>query len=183
MNLTGWFLSELASEAAKSRRVLEQVPEGTRAWKPHDRSMELGYLADLVATIPTWVGMAITMDELDVAPKDGPQYQPPPLNTPAELVAALDKAVAQAREALEKTTDAHLATTWRLLAAGQLALEQPRHDVIRDTFLHSAHHRGQMTVYLRLTTRASADGACMLNAALRVAAASRHPRPSDERTH
>jgi uncharacterized damage-inducible protein DinB len=94
--------------------------------------------------------MAITLDELDVAPKDGPQYKPAPLNTSAELVAALDKAVAQAREALQKTTDAHLETSWRLLAGGHLALEQPRHDVIRDTFLHSAHHRGQMTVYLRL---------------------------------
>jgi uncharacterized damage-inducible protein DinB len=150
MTMTEWFLNELESEAAKSRRVLEQVPGGRRDWKPHDRSMAFGYLSDLVANILGWVGMAITLDELDVAPKDGPKYKPVPLNTSAELVAALDKAVAQARAALEQTTDAHLATPWRLLAAGQLAFEQPRHQVIRDTFLHSAHHRGQMTVYLRL---------------------------------
>jgi uncharacterized damage-inducible protein DinB len=148
--MTEWFLSELEEEAAKSRRVLEQVPSGKRDWKPHERSMEFGYLSELVANIPSWVGLAITQDELDVAPKDGSQYQPAPLNTSAELVAALDKAVAQAREALQKTTDAHLETPWRLLAGGQLAFEQPRHQVIRDTFLHSAHHRGQMTVYLRL---------------------------------
>ena len=148
--MTEWFLAELESESAKSRRVLEQVPSGKRDWKPHDRSMQLGYLSDLTANILSWVGMAINLNELDIAPKDGPQYKPEPLNTPAELVAALDKAVAQAREALQKTSDAHLQTTWRLLAAGQLAMEQPRHDVIRDTFLHSAHHRGQMTVYLRL---------------------------------
>jgi uncharacterized damage-inducible protein DinB len=150
MTMTEWFLAELESEAAKSRRVLEQAPPGRRNWKPHDRSMEFGYLSDLVANIPSWVGMAITLNELDVAPKDGPRYQPAPLNTSEELVAALDKAVAQGREALQKTTDAHLATSWRLLAGGQLALEQPRYEVIRDTFLHSAHHRGQMTVYLRL---------------------------------
>ena len=150
MTMTEWFLTELESEAAKSRRVLEQIPEGKRDWKPHDRSMPLGYLSELVANIPSWVAFAITQDELDVAPKDGPKYKPAPLNTSAELVAALDKAVAQAREALQKTTDAHLETKWRLLAAGQLALEQPRQHVIRDTFLHSAHHRGQMTVYLRL---------------------------------
>ena len=150
MTMTEWFLRELDSEVAKSRRVLEQVPAGKREWKPHERSMPLGYLSELVANIPSWVGMAITMDELDIAPKDGPKHKPVPLNTSAELVAALDKAVAQAREALKKTTDAHLETTWRLLAAGNLALEQPRHDVIRDTFLHSAHHRGQLTVYLRL---------------------------------
>ena len=150
MKMTEWFLAELESEAAKSRRVLEQVPSGKRAWKPHDRSMEFGYLSELVANIPSWVGMAITMDELDIAPKDGPNYKPAPLNTSLELVAALDKAVAQARDALQKTSDAHLQTSWRLLAAGHLAFEQPRHQVIRDTFLHSAHHRGQMTVYLRL---------------------------------
>ena len=150
MKMTEWFLAELESEAAKSRRVLEQVPSGKRGFKPHDRSMEFGYLSELVANISSWVGMAITMDELDIAPKDGPSYKPAPLNTSAELVAALDKAVAQAREALQKTSDAHLQTPWRLLAGGQLAFEQPRHQVIRDTFLHSAHHRGQMTVYLRL---------------------------------
>jgi uncharacterized damage-inducible protein DinB len=150
MTMTEWFLAELESEAAKSRRVLEQVPEGKRGWKPHERSMELGYLSDLVATIPSWIGMAIAMNELDIAPQEGPQHKPAPLNTSAELVAALDKAVSQAREALRKTTDAHLATTWHLLAAGQLAMEQPRHDVIRDAFLHASHHRGQLTVYLRL---------------------------------
>src|SRR5262245_20053296 len=113
MTMTEWFLAELDSEAAKSRRVLEQVPTGKRDWKPHERSMELGYLSDLVANILSWVSMAITMDELDIAPKDGPKYKPAPLNTPAELVAALDKAVAQAREALQKTTDPYLETRWR----------------------------------------------------------------------
>ena len=150
MRMTEWFLAELESEAAKSRRVLEQVPTGKRDWKPHERSMELGYLSDLVANILGWVSMAVTVDELDVAPKDGPKYAPAPLNSGAELVAAMDKAAAQAREALQETTAAHLETPWRLLAGGQLAFEQPRHRVIRDTFLHSAHHRGQLTVYLRL---------------------------------
>jgi hypothetical protein len=130
MNMTQWFLTELESEAAKSRRVLEQVPAGKRDWKPHERSMPLGYLSELVANIFSWVGMAISLDELDIAPKDGPKHKPVPLNTSAELVAALDKAVAQAREALQKTTDAHLATPWRLLAGGNLAMEQPRVHVI-----------------------------------------------------
>ena len=150
MTKTEWFLAELESEAAKSRRVLEQVPADRREWKPHERSMALGYLSDLVANIFSWVGLAITQDELDIAPKDGPKYKPVALNTSGEFVAALDTAVAQAREALQKTTDAYLDTPWRLLAGGHLAFEQPRHQVIRDTFLHSAHHRGQMTVYLRL---------------------------------
>ncbi|HEX6215924.1 MAG TPA: hypothetical protein VFZ38_13925, partial [Vicinamibacterales bacterium] len=79
MKMTDWFLAELESEAAKSRRVLEQVPPGKRDWKPHERSMPLGYLTELVATIPSWVGMAITLDELDIAPKDGPTHKPSPL--------------------------------------------------------------------------------------------------------
>ena len=150
MTMTQWFLAELESEAAKSRRVLEQVPADKRDWKPHERSMALGYLSDLVANIFSWVDLAISQDELDIAPKNGPKYKPEPLNTSAELVAALDKAVAKAREALQETTDAHLETPWRLFAAGNLAFERARLQVIRDTFLHSAHHRGQMTVYLRL---------------------------------
>lgn len=150
MTRTEWFLAELESEAAKSRRVLEQVPANQRDFKPHERSMPLGYLCELIATIPSWVGMAITQDEIDIAPKDGPKYQPAPMDTSAELVAALDRTVAQARQALQGTDDAFLDTPWRLLAGGQLAFEQPRHQVIRDAFLHAAHHRGQLTVYLRL---------------------------------
>jgi hypothetical protein len=68
MRMTEWFLTELESEATKSPRVLEQVPAGKREWKPHERSMELGYFSDLVANIPSWVGMAITLDELHLAP-------------------------------------------------------------------------------------------------------------------
>ena len=150
MTMTEWFLAELESEAAKTRRVLAEMPEGKRQWKPHERSMEFGYLCDLVANILSWTGMAVTMNELDIAPKSGQSQRPQPLNTSAEAVAALDKAVAQAREALQKTNDAHLATTWRLLAGGNVVMEQLRREVIRDTFLHSAHHRGQMTVYYRL---------------------------------
>jgi len=150
MTMKEWFLAELESEAAKTHRVLAEVPEGKREFKPHDKSMPFGYLTDLTANILSWVGLAITLDELDIAPKSGPSYRPAPIQTTAEAAAALDKAVAQAREALQKTTDAHLATGWRLLAGGTLAMEQPRHEVIRDTFLHSAHHRGQMTVYLRI---------------------------------
>ena len=150
MTMTERFLAELDSEAEKTRRVLAEVPEGKREWKPHDRSMPFGYLTDLVANILSWVGLAITLDELDIAPKSGPSYRPMPLQTSAEAIAALDKAVVQAREALQKTDDAQLATRWRLLAGGSVVMEQRRHEVIRDTFLHSSHHRGQMTVYLRL---------------------------------
>jgi uncharacterized damage-inducible protein DinB len=149
MKITELLLDELNSEVERSRRALEQVPEGKYDWKPHEKSMIFGYLADMVATIPSWVAMAITQNELDVAPASGPTKRPKH-ETSGELLKALDKAAADARSALEQTTDDHLMTPWRLLAHGQVVIETPRHVMIRDTINHWAHHRGQMTVYMRL---------------------------------
>jgi uncharacterized damage-inducible protein DinB len=150
MKLTEFFLTELNREVERSRRALEQVPEGKYDWKPHDKSMIFGYLADMVATMPSWVVMAITQDELDVAPADGSKMKQTPKKTSEALLKALDKAAADARSALEKTSDEHLMTSWRLLAGGKVVMETPRQEVIQDTINHWAHHRGQMTVYLRL---------------------------------
>ena len=76
-----------------------------------------------------------------------------PLRTAKELVASHDAAVAAARQALMTVADEHLAKTWKLLAGGKVVNETPRGIVIRDTFMHLAHHRGQLTVYLRLSAR------------------------------
>ena len=150
MKLTEFFLTELDREVERTRRVLEQVPEGKYQWKPHDKSMIFGYLADMVATMPSWLAMAVSRDELDVAPTDGSTMKQEPKETSAALVSALDKSAADARAALKKTTDEHLMTSWRLLAGGKVVMETPRHEVIQDTINHWSHHRGQMTVYLRL---------------------------------
>ena len=150
MNIKDFLLAELDREVERSRRALEQVPEGKSDWKPHEKSMAFGYLANMVATIPMWVTMQLTKDELDIAPKDGPKFEMKPLNTSAEYVEALDKAAAGAREAFEQTSDEHLATNWQLKAAGNVVAEGTRHEMIQDSLLHLAHHRGQMTVYLRL---------------------------------
>ena len=149
MKISQLLLDELNSEVERSRRALEQVPEGKYDWKPHEKSMIFGYLADMVATIPSWVAMAITRDELDVAPASGPT-QREKHETSEALLKALDKSAADARSALEKTTDEHLMTPWKLLARGEVVMETPRHVMIRDTMNHWAHHRGQMTVYMRL---------------------------------
>ena len=149
MKLTELFLSELAREVERSRRALKEVPAGKYDWKPHEKSMQFGYLADMVASIPSWIVMEVKENELDVAPAQ-PRMKPTPKETSGALIEALDKTAADARAALEATTDEHLRTPWRLLARGQVVQEAPRHEMIRDTINHWAHHRGQMTVYLRL---------------------------------
>lgn len=150
MTMTELFLGELEREGATTRRVLERVPDNRPDWKPHPRSMPLGYLSTLVATMPGWVCHTIDQDELDLQPAGG-KPDAPIFNTSAELVAAIDREIARARVTLQNTTDAHLLTPWRLLVAGQVVLEQPRHIVLRDSvFNHLAHHRGQLSVYLRL---------------------------------
>lgn len=150
MELTKYLSAQLDREIDRSRRALEQAPEGKYDWKPHEKSMIFGYLANMVATIPTWVAMQINQDELDVAPASGSAMEQKRLDSTAELVAALEKSAAGAREAFAKTSDEHLKTSWRLLARGQVVMEAPRFEMIQDTINHWTHHRGQMTVYLRL---------------------------------
>jgi uncharacterized damage-inducible protein DinB len=150
MKLTELLLDELESEAKLSRRALERVPEGKHDWKPHDRSMIFGYLADMVANIPSWVEMIVTRPELDINPPGGSQVKREPMNSSAAFVNALDTTMTAARGALRSTTDEHLMTNWRLLAGGTPVMETTRFIMIRDTINHWVHHRGQMTVYLRL---------------------------------
>ena len=150
MRLAEFLLAELNREVDRSRRALEQAPAGKYDWKPHEKSMIFGYLANMVATIPTWVAMQINEDELDVAPVGAGKIEQKRLETSQELLQALDKAAAEARSALQKTTDEHLQTRWRLLARGKVVMEAPRYEMIQDAINHWSHHRGQMTVYLRL---------------------------------
>jgi hypothetical protein len=152
MHYTDIFLADLEREAPISRRVLEHVPDGKFEWKPAESSMPMGYLAIMVAIMPEWLGMVIQMNELDIAPKDGPKFAPPLLKTSTDLVKALDGALEKGRKALKGTNDEHLINTrWKLLSGGKVLLDAPRHVQIRDGVLsHWVHHRGQLTVYLRL---------------------------------
>jgi uncharacterized damage-inducible protein DinB len=150
MNVRELLLAELDHEVPRSRRALEEVPAGKYDWKPHDKSMIFGYLAHMVATMPSWVAMGITRDELDVAPASGSAMNREKLETSDALLNALDKSAADARAALAGTTDEFLMTSWKLLAGGHVVMDTPRWEMIQDTINHWAHHRGQMTVYLRL---------------------------------
>ena len=152
MKLHELFLAELEREAPSTRRALERVPEGRNHWKPHEKSMALGYLAALVASLPGWAAMTVKLDEFNLDPNGDSKYKTRERATRKELLQLFDDSVAEAREALANTTDEHLLKPWRFLVNGHLVSEQPRYIVLRDTvFNHLAHHRGQLTVYLRLT--------------------------------
>jgi hypothetical protein len=152
MTITELLLAELDREAAGIRKTLERVPEGKNDWKPHEKSMPLGYLATIVATIPGWLDMVVNMDELDINPPGGSRFRPPEWKTRNELLAQFESSLKKGRGVLKTTTDDRLLnTTWRMLSSGKLMSEQPRYVAIRDGVLnHMAHHRGQLTVYLRL---------------------------------
>src|SRR5688500_8086390 len=148
MTLTQQLLDELDREAPRTKRALEQVPPGRDDWKPHEKSMALGRLAGMIATMPGWVVFILKQDELDLTPPGGGNWQLP---GQGELVAAHEKSVADARAALQSIDDNLLMTTkWRLRAGGQVVSEAPRHVALRDMLNHLAPHRGQLTVYLRL---------------------------------
>jgi uncharacterized damage-inducible protein DinB len=155
MKMKDYLLAELEREVDRSRRALEQAPDGKYDWKPHEKSMIFGYLANMVATIPSWITMQIAQDELDVAPASGSNFEQKRLESSTDLISALNRSAADAKAAFEKTTDEHLNTPWRLLTRGKVVMEAPRFEMIQDTISHWSHHRGQMTVYLRLWARRS----------------------------
>ena len=152
MKITELLSAELDREGVKIRKTLERVPEGKNDWKPHEKSMALGYLATIVATIPSWLDMVVNMDELDINPPGGPRFRPPEWKTRKDLLAQFDSSLEKGKKVLRETTDERLLTTkWRMLNAGKVVSEQVRYEAIRDGVLnHMAHHRGQLTVYLRL---------------------------------
>jgi len=152
IKITELLLAELDREAVGIRKTLERVPEGKNDWKPHEKSMPLGYLATIVATIPGWIDMVVNMDELDINPPGGSKFKPQEWKTRRDLLEQFEASLKKGRDVLQKTTDNRLLKTkWRVLAAGKLMHEQQRYVAIRDGVLnHMAHHRGQLTVYLRL---------------------------------
>ena len=151
MKLTELFAEEIVREGALTRRALERVPEGRDDWKPHEKSMPLGRLAMMIAGMPAWLSMIVEKDEFDLNPPGGGSSSfARELKTNKELLDSLDTGIEGARAALSSTTEEHLLEPWRLLVSGTVVAEKPRHVMLRDSINHLSHHRGQLTVYLRL---------------------------------
>jgi uncharacterized damage-inducible protein DinB len=138
-------IPEFEQEMTTTRRLLERVPSDKAEWKPHPKSFPLGHLAQLVAWIPGWVANTASEAELDLA--KAPAYT---FEKTEALVAMFDKNVRDAVKALAAMTPADLDATWKLTRSGQVFWEQPRRVVLRNHVNHLSHHRGQLTVYLRL---------------------------------
>ena len=145
MTFVDTFLPEFDQEMASTRKAISRVPTDKGSWKPHPKSFALGHLAQLIATMPGWITNMATQTELDLAHSPGYSFE-----TTETLVERFDKLVAEARSALGKLTDADLSVPWSLKHSGRVLFTLPRGENIRSTLNHLIHHRGQLTVYLRL---------------------------------
>jgi len=145
MSIAESLLPEFDQEMAATRRMLERVPSEKGAWKPHAKSFSLGHLAQLVAMMPGWNTHALKHPSLDLASSKG--YS---LEKTETLLAEFDRHVREARAAIAAAQDADFAVPWSLTMGDKVLFTMPRGGVVRQNFSHLAHHRGQLSVYLRL---------------------------------
>jgi uncharacterized damage-inducible protein DinB len=145
MTLSEALLPEFDQEMAPTRRLLERVPSEKGEWKPHPKSFSLGHLAQLVATMPGWLVRMCQHPDLDLANSAGYSYE-----KTQTLLDRFEKGVREGREALAATSDKDFDVPWSLKMGDRVLMTQPRRVVVRQHINHIVHHRGQLTVYLRL---------------------------------
>lgn len=148
MSLTSALIAELQHEAATTRKVLERIPEEKFDWKPHEKSMSMQQLATHVAEMFGWITTTIKTSELDFAAG----YKEPVVpTTNQELMEHFEKQIGEATQALESFSDESMMDNWTLKNGEQTYFTMPKAAVLRSfCFNHVVHHRGQLTVYLRL---------------------------------
>jgi uncharacterized damage-inducible protein DinB len=151
MTLNDVLLPEFDQEMASTRRLLARVPDTDPDWKPHGKSRSMGALALHLAELPGWAASALKTGSYDLAPPGGPQRARATWTSRAAALELFDRSVAAARAALAAMDDAAYQQPWSLLRSGSVMLTLPRAGFVRSFLLnHLIHHRGQMTVYLRL---------------------------------
>lgn len=149
MTISEALLADFDAEAAHTRKLLDAVPDGRFDWKPHEKSMTLGGLAGHIADTPNWTGgMMADVFDLATGMDEWAPFEP---ETRAELMEAFEKNLNVFREAVAGKDDGFLSATWEMRMGDQVLMSCPRHAALRSTLIHHvAHHRGQLTVYLRL---------------------------------
>lgn len=151
MSIAESMLPEFDHETATTRTLLARVPETKAEWKPHAKSMSLGHLASHIAHIPRWASPTLERTEFDLNPPGGSDLQTPPFDSLARVLERYDAGVSAAREILARTSDGDLMVQWTLKNAGRSMFSMPRASVFRSFVMnHAVHHRGQLSVYLRL---------------------------------
>lgn len=150
MAIADGILPEFDQEMAATRGVLAAIPEDQWSWKPHDKSYPLGDLANHVAQLPAWGPLTLGASEFDIDPEGG--MEPPPIATNvADLLAKFDKNAAAARQSIADASDEKFFESWTMKKRGEALFTAPKIGVLRRFVLnHGIHHRGQLTVYLRL---------------------------------
>ena len=148
MSINDALIAELHQEAATTRKCLERIPADTFDWKPHEKSMTMSRLATHVAEMVGWIKDTVENSELDFATMD---YKPFVPQTTAELVEYFDAQYASAAAALKNTSDETMMENWKMRNGEEVYFDMPRVKVMRGfIFNHIVHHRGQLSVYLRL---------------------------------
>lgn len=139
------YAKELEAEVAATKKCIERIPLDLYNYKPHERSMSLGNLTKLVADIPKWIKLAIKDGVVDFATYE--HFKP---NSPGELVKHFEENVKDAKAVLENVTDEALEEMFYLKNNGQELMRDTKKDTVRSSINHMVHHRGQLTVYMRL---------------------------------
>lgn len=139
------FSREIDSEVRATRRCLEVIPDSLYQYKPHEKSMELGYLALLVADIPRWIIKMVENSDIDLA-----TYERFELSTTAALVKYFDDNIAVAKRALDKTSNKEFDSKFELKVGGKVVMSSTKKESVQQAINHWVHHRGQLTVYMRL---------------------------------
>ncbi|HEX2278574.1 MAG TPA: DinB family protein [Candidatus Tectomicrobia bacterium] len=145
MSIAEGLLPEFDQEMATTRKLLERVPSDKGPWKPHPKSFPLGHLAQLVATMPGWLTQTLRDTEVNLATSSGYSFE-----TTETLLGEFDRHVREAREALTSAKDADFTVPWSLKNGNRVLFTAPRGVVVRSHMNHLIHHRGQLSVYLRL---------------------------------
>jgi uncharacterized damage-inducible protein DinB len=141
-------LTELQQEAKATRKLLERVPENSLEFKPHEKSFTLSRLASHVAELPGWITFILASDELDFGKFD---YKPPVISKISDILNIHDENLEKAVKSLENAKDEEFTKNWTMRKNEIIYLNHPKIIVIREfSFNHLYHHRGQLTVYLRL---------------------------------
>jgi len=145
MNAPAIPLKEFDLEMASTRRLLERVPGEKASWKPHQKSFPLGHLAQLISWMPGWIANSLREPHIDLAAAGGYTFEPTEV-----LLRGFDGNVREAREALGSVVGPALESPWSLRHGDRVLFTSPRGEVVRAHLNHLIHHRGQLTVYLRL---------------------------------